>query len=117
MQQEMLSRADAIFSYVGETVAKATDFASQQVPDIATQFILYSRATSTVGMVVGLCILWGTIYGVYKLYNSDAYDASPLMAFPLIGSILIISLNWTTFFMSWFAPKLFILLELVKLVK
>lgn len=117
MQQEMLSRADAIFSYVGETVAKATDFASQQVPDIATQFILYSRATSTVGMVLGLSGLFATVYGTYKMFKHDVENASPMMTIPLLGAGTLIVTNWTTFFMSWFAPKLFILLELVKLVK
>lgn len=83
MQQEMLSRADAIFRYVGETVAKATDFASQQVPDIATQFIVYSRATSTVAMLAGVLAIAGALYGTYKMFKHDVYEASPTMLIPM----------------------------------
>ena len=43
MQQELLSRADSIFSGISSAVGTAKEFAVEQLPDIAYQFVAFGR--------------------------------------------------------------------------
>ena len=57
LQQELLTRADNIFSSISDVVGKTTTFAAEQIPDIALQYVAYGRVISTMTVVVGLTLL------------------------------------------------------------
>lgn len=130
LQAELLSRADSIFDSIGKSVEKASTFASEQIPDIAMQYVAFGRASSSVFLAI--CFLM-FIVGSWLLIrvavmNSRKYPESwalddrrvgaalagaPLMIVSFIA--MIISLN--SFLMVWFAPKVWLINELAHLVK
>lgn len=52
LQQNLLDRADSIFAAIGNTVTKATDFATAEIPDIAYQYVAYGRVMATVILIM-----------------------------------------------------------------
>jgi hypothetical protein len=132
MQQEMINRADSIFASISESVSKVSDFGKEQIPDIAYQFILFNRAYITFAEVIGVAFLVLAYYLVIRVAIQDSHKlgldfldewvgartvaciAGVLFAF--VG-LLNIALNMKMFFMVWFAPKIFLIQELVNLAK
>lgn len=132
MQQALLDRADSIFASIGSTMSKASDIVSQQVPDIAVQYVAYGRASATVFEIAILGLL---AFGVWLFYCvgcrnvfelKDCYQEDPhavRIASWVIGGILsICSLIATlcclpNLIMVWFAPKVYLLNEIVELAK
>lgn len=135
MQQELLSRADTIFQKVSEAASKAYDVASEQLPDIAYQFIAYNRvyltSVITISLLIEIALIWFITHFAVKSYKQDLkneplfYDYSPLIGIPslvlfvytvfvLLPTMLI---TFKPFIMVWFAPKLFLITEIIHLVK
>jgi hypothetical protein len=52
-----LNRADTIFGAIRDAAVAAKDIAMEQLPDIAQQFIVYSRVSHTVFFSVGVIFL------------------------------------------------------------
>lgn len=132
MQQELLGRADAIFASAGRAVGKATEFASEQVPDIAMQYIMYYRMWNSVVVAVCLTLVifssWLTISvcfkNKYKLKDSsggDWHDARNwgiiLGTVASIFSMLLLVGNLKSFILVWFAPKVFLIEQMVHLAE
>jgi hypothetical protein len=129
MKEELQLKLMEILSGIQEGVKTAGSFAMEQLPDIAHQFVLYNRAYHTMWVVLGLLVLVLMVACYIKLAyllkqplargEEDAIF-SGFVATTLFGGVLaavcfVGSLD--KFFMSWFAPKVFLLTELVKMVK
>lgn len=127
MQEQLLDQASNILSSVSETVSKATDFAAAQLPDIAMQYVAYGRASSTFLVllsVLGFLLLGWIIVSVcfnnkYNIRDTDARGFIAFISTVLIGvpSFVLFAVNITTMFMSWVAPKVWLIKEIVGLVK
>ena len=119
MQEELLNRADSILNQIGSAASKAGDFAAEQLPDIATQFITFGRATSTMWVALGIGTIITSIVLAVKIWRNADGD-EPLAIFMMVpGSlgVMVFSLNVHAFLMSWFAPKLYLITEIVKVIK
>ena len=131
MQQEVLNRADAIFSSIASTVSSTVDFAKEQIPDIAVQFITYSRAYYTLVEILGFIFLslvyWLVVSVAFKnrfkcVSPHNEWHGARVGAL-LFGLLLIIPTmgiifgNTKTFLLVWFAPKIFLIQSLVNLAK
>lgn len=133
MQTELLNRADAIFSAVAAGVQKAGAFVADQVPDIAYQYVAFGRAYNTLWLLVGIALIifgiWAAVkFGVnnhYQLPNSS-YANEPhgfrilAVAFGCFGVVfgfMMFAVNVKDALMVWFAPKVWLLLELANLIK
>ena len=138
LQNEVLRRADAIFDSIGSTVSKASDLAMQggkavaeQIPDIAWQYVAYGRAFKAVFVLIGLALLIFGIWLAVKYGFKNAQEASDkygdwagsrccavffgaLSAF--VGFAIFLG-NLKGFILVWFAPKVWLILEIVELVK
>jgi hypothetical protein len=133
MQQELLRRADSIFDAISTTVGQAKDLAVEQLPDIAYQYIAFSRAYLTfimLGVVTAMiAIQVVTItFGNRSCkrnssYSKDVWDFdqwAPWIMVTAVSTTLfggIFLANVKDFFMVWFAPKVFLIEHLVHLVK
>lgn len=118
MQQELLNRADAIFDSVGKAVTTAGEFVAGQVPDIATQYVAYGRAWTTCAVVLGILLLIFAIWMVKKMFSTwDSPDLTPIAMVPISAGFLLVSINFKEFLLVWFAPKVWLLQEIVHLVK
>lgn len=132
IQAELLSRADSIFAAISATVGKATDFAAVQIPEIAIQYVAYGRAYLTIlflfffsTFITGLyLIIRVAIMNCYKAPNpygstwANSRDGAMVCGLMLtIISFFSISMNLSKVMMVWFAPKIWLITELVKLAK
>lgn len=123
MQQEMLNRADSIISSIGIAASKASDLALeggqvvvQQIPEIAQHYILYGRAVNSMYVIISFVLL----YIAYHLFSHSTRE-DILQIFGaivcMIYSVVIFAEHIKSFFMVWFAPKIWLLIEVVNLVK
>lgn len=134
-QKAFAERGLVLLEDVVNATKQAKDFALEQLPDIAQQFVLYNRVIYTTQLVllclvaVGLLYLNWRIYATYvaKPYNKDGecdYDgwgglmiSITLSLFFLVPVAISFIEVLPIFIMSWVAPKILILQELSKLFK
>ena len=131
IQQELLNRADSIMSSISNTAAKAADFANEQIPDIAVQYILYNRVYLTSVVVIALVVLLTqqvlTLKWVRKAIVSskggwvdlDSYCFSYIVLTGITAAITltVVFTNFKNLLLVWFAPKIFLIEQIVHLVK
>lgn len=133
MQAELLNRADAIFSAVAAGVQKAGTFVADQVPDIAYQYVAFGRAYSTLWLLIGLALVIFGIFVIIKVginnhyqlpnstYNDEPHGGRIVAA--IVGAVssfvgfFMFAVNTKDALMVWFAPKVWLLIELAKLIK
>lgn len=126
MQEQLLGQASNILKSVTETVSKATDFAAAQVPDIALQYVAYGRASSTLTVLLSIATLvfvfWVLINvcfrNKYKI-DSDVRVFGGFLTLLFVGTpaLVIFATNINQMIMVWLAPKVWLIRELVNLVK
>ena len=135
LQQELLTRADTIFLSIGDVVGKASTFAAEQIPDIALQYVAYGRVISTMTVVVGLTLLIIGLWLIIRVAVQDCYKSNGeyenrrdmwsevRTGAMLVGVMLAVvgflvsAINMAKFVMVWFAPKIWLMIEIVHLVK
>lgn len=130
IQQEMLNRADSIMNAISSTVSKASNFAADQIPDIAMQFVTYGRVSLTAYLIIAILTvllgLWLVIgVGVMnkcKLADRDGDWSVPQCMLAIAGAVIsIIGLmtfvtNFDKCMMVWFAPKLWLIQTIATLL-
>lgn len=131
MNEQLQAKLVEILSGIQAAVKAAGDFALEQLPDIAYQYISYGRALSLVVMIITVLLfvigLWlcikKAIYGTQKdqYYN---YGWSDNRSAALVGggallfvSCIIFTINLSNTMMVWFAPKVWLIKELAVLIK
>ena len=130
LQQELLSRADNIFASIAAAVNKTTTFAGEQLPDIAMQYIAYGRVYTTVVMIAAMIGFMISLYLIVcvallntRKFKVDVYWGNEQISAFLSGLVLlVISLitglvTLSSFIMAWFAPKVWLITEITKLLK
>lgn len=132
IQQELLRRADSIYDGIAATVNKATTFAGEQIPDIAFQYVAWGRGYLTAYMIIALVLFVSGLWLAWRIgfFNSrklrDDYqgDWHGARIMSCIGGIIIMGIgfivmlnNLKEFIMVWFAPKIWLIQEIVHLVK
>ena len=112
-----------ILGAISDGVAQAKDFAVEQLPDIAQQYILFGRAWETIVLAISVAAVVGLVYGTVKIAKSQNIDDSEqwVMALMVGGaaflSLLIAIDRLKDFLLVWFAPKLYLIQGLAQLVK
>jgi hypothetical protein len=132
MQQELLNRADEIFKAASNAVATAAEFGKEQLPDIAYQYITFSRAyislTSFIAfacMLVGLWLLVNVAIRDTRKLGLDYWESWVFARYAAaIAGTAITIIAATLFFVQlkslllvWFAPKIFLIQGMVDLIK
>jgi len=133
MQQELLNRADEIFKSIGSAVSTATEFGKEQIPDVAYQYIAFSRAYLSIMEAIAFLIF---IIGMWLVVNVAIRDSRKLGAdkwdmewagsrivacffggFIAFISIIIFLSKLKSLMMVWFAPKIFLIQGIADLAK
>ncbi len=132
MQQELLNRADSIMDSMVGAINRGAEFVQGQVPEIAMQYVAFGRAYETVNMAIALSIfmvgLWSVVNvgcrNTYKFkddyagnWHTNRFVGLMLGLFPLIGGLITIAENLKSFILVWFAPKIWLLMEITNLVR
>lgn len=123
MKEELQGKLVEILTGIQTAVGKASDFAIEQLPDIAMQYITWGRVSESIyisifATVFILCFLvarWG-----FK--NRDSWEevhgfAMMVGGAATIGSGILILANLSSLLMVWFAPKVWLIKELARMVK
>lgn len=132
LQAELLSRVDAILGGISSAVNKTSAFAGEQIPEIAFQYVAWGQAYMTSVMLIGLAIfivgIWLAVKpGFGNSYNlrsdSDGFWHA-LRILSVVGGLIVMVAGGITMIvnlketiMVWFAPKVWLLQEIVNLVR
>lgn len=124
IQKELLDRADTIFKTIAEAATKAANFAAEQLPDIAYQYIAMERVVLTSAVlfsVICFCMsfylfVWGICKDKWKMGNDAAVILFPVAGFGAMGLIMFIN-TFKNFVMVWFAPKIYLITNIIHLIK
>lgn len=126
MQEEIFRRIDGIFSAIASTVERAGQFAAEQLPDVALQYVAFGRAYST--MVIVLSVLIPTLFWYFtarfvKTCESTSVDKEAVSAWIVVSimatgfCMLAFFINIKEFLMVWFAPKVWLIMEIAELAR
>ena len=120
MKEELQGKLVEILTSIQNATSRAADFALADLPDIAQQYLVVGRAFATIVELLLTVILGVLIWScVWIMKNADEYE-KPVVLLPGIAAIGV-SVVWLTelktLLMVWFAPKVWLITELAKLIK
>lgn len=120
MKEELQGKLVEILTSIQTVAGKASDFAMEQLPDIAQSYVMYGRAINTLHVVVGLVLLaillWLLPRAVKAMDEAEVWPI-PLymMGVPSCAAILLSKIGPAM--LVWFAPKVWLLKEIATLLK
>lgn len=133
IETKLLDQASNILSAVSNTVSKATDFASEQIPDIALQYVAWGRASYTLTFLLLIALVVAGVWvaisiGFKNRYNlaDDRYCGDwnggriAAVVFGGLTSVVgffLVCLSISKFLMVWVAPKVWLIKEIACLIK
>lgn len=129
MNEQLQGKLVEIITGIQNAVRAGSDFAMEQLPDIAASYILYGRIKSLVMLVLGL----GLVFLAYKcamiIYKINkgvqGYD-EPIGQSMSLGAVAVCSgvagvlmtVGYTeSALLVWLAPKVWLLKELAALIR
>ena len=124
MKEELQSKLVEILTSIQTAAGKASDFAMEQLPDVAMSYLMYGRAWATLEAATLLLLfalgVWGNFRFVRWMRQEDAWEASPLIVLTVgaaggLGFFGMSALKGA--FFVWFAPKVWLLKEIASLLK
>lgn len=126
----IVDKALEIVTSLQESIRQGSEFAKEQLPDIAQQYITWGAMTGGISIVVCLLILLASgsmfVYGLFYMNKRKSLtDDEEVVAFLLIAptavlftiTFLVLLCNWVDWLMPIYAPKPWLLKELVHLVR
>lgn len=132
MKDELQLKLVEILTSIQTAAGKASDFALEQLPDIAQSYVAYGRAVSTASSVLFLLIAIACFYIAWYAYKKP-WNHSPwsfdkhlkrsdsnilvMLAGSFFGVMFGIISVHVFGWMVWFAPKAWLLKELATLIK
>lgn len=121
MKEELQSKLVEILTSIQTAAGKASDFAMEQLPDIAQGYVAYGRAYTTTVVVLCLMALAIIAAACYRLEKKadPAYRGLPLFISALCSILPLgfLVANFGAMFLVWFAPKVWLLKEIAGLLK
>ncbi len=117
IQTEVLKRVYSILDGLAAAVNATKDFAAEQLPDIAMQYVAFGRGYLTVYMLLGIALAFLCVWSVKKAHKTDNTAFLVPIMLGGVGSIVILADNTKPFIMVWLAPKVWLITEIVHLVK
>lgn len=114
MEKELQGKLVEILSSIQAATGKATDFAMEQLPDIAQSYVMYGRASSLFWLVGASACVYFAVKGRAKAMK--AFDDFLAWIGAAIAAVVAIASAHEAF-LAWFAPKVWLLKELAQLVK
>jgi hypothetical protein len=130
MENDLKAKLAEILTGIADNAAQLKDFAVEQLPDVAQQYIAYGRVLETAVFLIvcalnivtiKICI-WGAKQIRTKGKNRDFCEPLEFMSLLLGGfaSLFLITIllcQIKPFFMVWFAPKIYLIQGISSLIK
>lgn len=118
MKEELTGKLVEILTSIQAMAGKASDFAIDQLPDIAQSYVLYGRVSGSFSTAFFVIVSGFLAFGIKK--TKKDFDNVPivfglalLLCFSTILSLLFIESTLLVFL----APKVWLLKELASLIK
>jgi len=132
MKDELQTKLVEILTAIQSATGKAADFAMDQLPDIAQQYVVYGRAVTVISSVALIIFASACFYAASWAFKNP-WNISPysfekdrkrsdsntaLIFFGYVIGAFALFLSVATFdYLVWFAPKVWLIKELAMLVK
>jgi hypothetical protein len=129
MNDELQSKLVEVLTGISEGVSQAKDFAIEQLPDVAQQYIVFGMVWETALLVIlsgitATCV-WALVWGFKKLFGETSTyseENAGLIVALFSGCALAVTGSFTVaqlkpVLLVWFAPKLYLLQGIAGLVK
>lgn len=132
--QEVFKRADVIGDWASGKLDQTVDAATQQVIDLAMQYVMYGRIYNTVTFILACGFLWFTLWlalskgfldkenVVKNGYSNGEWGFSRISC--AIAGVFLSLFSMTAFIFSirdvilvWSAPKIWLIVQLAELAK
>jgi len=123
MNDELQSKLVEVLTGISEGVSQAKDFAIEQLPDVAQQYIMFGMVWETSLLALYATFIALIAFGLWKLWRSDAADVETVAFSTIFGGgtlvLLLIAfvIQLKPVLLVWFAPKLYLLQGIAGLVK
>lgn len=123
MNEQLQSKLVEILAGIQAATKTAGDFAMEQLPDIAQQYVMYGRVSSLLWVAIGIGLTATLAYTTKRLWawaKEDSCGGEPFVIFPalaFLGSALLTANSVQTAALVWLAPKVWLLKELASLIK
>lgn len=120
MNETLQGKLVEILTSVQTATKAAGDFTLTQLPDIAQSYIMYGRAVHTMWFLVGMTTLTLIVVNWKRIWDTINSSDHPgefigLMFGTVIGGAMTL-INVSPMLLVWFAPKVWLLLELSRLM-
>ncbi len=124
MKEELQNKLVEVLTSMQSAVTKAGDFAAEQLPDIAQQYIAYGRIVEVPFAIFGWLTFAGFILMSWRLFKHAAEagdeDSGFMGIFSLVGTGLAGLFAMTQSrdaILVYVAPKVWLLKEIAQLIK
>lgn len=123
MNEQLQAKLVEILAGIQSATKAAGDFALEQLPDIAQQYVMYGRVSSLIWVALGLAVSFGLGYVTRRVWIwavDDRCGGEPFAILPALATLLSIVLTCgsiQTAALVWFAPKVWLLKEIAGLIK
>lgn len=122
VEDEVLKSAQSILESIAEATKSGAEFAKEQLPDIAQQYITWGIVDAAVGVIIYGVLTSIFAWGSYKIFFNDDYDEFLRFIIALIGScataICLVSFftNLSNLILVTVAPKVWLIKNIVTLL-
>jgi hypothetical protein len=128
MNEELQANLAEVLGAITDGVTQTKDFAVEQLPDVAHQYIMFSLAFETVSFVLAVAILITSVVvglrAVKRIKAAPKYETADsdvaitiVCGFGTFLSGLIALALLKPLLMVWFAPKVYLLQGIATLIK
>ena len=123
MNDELKAQVTTILKQFSDSISTVGDVAMKELPDIAQQYITYGFVKGILGVTVSgaflIAMICTAIWGLKELKKTGNDGYIPLIIFPSMIAFFTaiqLSLNVENLILNITAPKLWLLLEIKKLI-
>lgn len=110
---------------VGDLTSQAIDFASDQIPDVIHQLLVYKLAVNLFYFIASIIFVVIFIWGWHKIkaWGIENQDDEPIIVYSTIGGVVSSGIiihamcRLTTILEIWLAPKLYLIEYAAEIMK
>lgn len=129
MNEQLQEKLVEILNGIQEAARATGDFAMEQLPDIAAQYVLYGRISSTTGVLIALIGFCASLFVALRFgfFSKKAYEGGDWTDEGFFSAVIGGSLAMGFFvlfvcaaqsaLLVWLAPKVWLLKEIAGLLK
>ena len=121
MKKELQDKLVEILTSIQTAAGKASDFAMEQLPDIAQQYVTYGRVSLTLFVLIGAVMsIAASVLAVRAARSRDpevVFVNGMGVIFIGLPGVLIFGHTISDMLMVWVAPKVWLLKEIAGMIR